>query len=100
MTDWAKSGAQTKARTKRRLLIGDLRFLLLLVLCFLVRFFFQPIGFFFRAIFSRLKIALAIEHNLPFDERRIDARVRRKRMAIENDEIGIFADVDGSESLI
>src|SRR6266545_1489209 len=82
------------------LLIARLRLLLLFLFRFFVGFFLQSIGFLLRQLFAQLQIALAIEVDLPFDERGVDARVRRKGMAGPDREIGVLADIDRTDALV
>src|SRR5712691_5658866 len=95
MTDCANSGAQVSASAKASgLVILVLRLLLLFLLCGFIRLFLQAIGLLLRQILAQLQIALAIEVDLPFDEGRVDTRIRRERMAVPDGQIGVLADID------
>src|SRR6266852_3859480 len=89
----------TSLRIGLLLLVGIV-FLFLLLLRLLVRLLLQPIAFLAREGLAVREIARAIEVDVTFNERRLDSRVGRERMAVPDHEVGVLANVDGSEAMI
>src|SRR3954453_2365737 len=96
ITDWANVDDATSIATMNALvLIGHLRLRfvvalgawLLLVLCFVIRFLLQAILLFFGQLGAHGQILLAVEDDLAVDQRGLDARVGRERMAGPDDDV-------------
>src|SRR5581483_6805756 len=102
ITDCAQTLPQknASANANRLLTIARLRLrAAALVLRFFVGLFLQPLRFFLRHVLAHLQVALTVEVDLSFDERRLHARVGGERMAGPDHEVGVFAGVDRSDAL-
>src|ERR1043165_2656050 len=105
ITDWAKSEpaniAQANAVT--RLLIALLLVRLLcrrLILLLVVGCLLQQIRLLLRQRGAHLQVLLPVEDDLSVDERRLDARVGRERMAVPDHDVRVLAGVNRADAVI